>query len=148
MNKRDIRYQAAIIRGSRMLLIYYQYAPDAGVWLIPGGGREPDDETEEAAVLREVQEETCLTVTVQGLLMDTPSLNEHSTYQRLKTYLCIPPDDQDPKPGEEPEVEATGIISDVRWFDLRTPDAWPVDEVADRYTYPQLVQIGELLGYA
>jgi 8-oxo-dGTP diphosphatase len=51
----------------RLLLIRRGHAPSRGLWSVPGGRVEPR-ETEEAAVVREVAEETGLAVTVGALL--------------------------------------------------------------------------------
>lgn len=45
----------------RLLLIRRGHAPNAGLWSVPGGRVEPG-ETEAVAIVREVAEETALTV--------------------------------------------------------------------------------------
>jgi len=59
----------AVIRDSagRLLLILRRNEPGAGLWSIPGG-RIEDGESDEQAVLREVREETGLTVQCGALL--------------------------------------------------------------------------------
>jgi 8-oxo-dGTP pyrophosphatase MutT (NUDIX family) len=80
---RTTRYQGAVIRNDRMLLIkHHEYATGHGYWVIPGGGRE-DGETEEECVIREVKEETHLNVRVEQLLLDEPG-HPGGVYQRLK----------------------------------------------------------------
>jgi ADP-ribose pyrophosphatase YjhB (NUDIX family) len=58
----------AIIRdeSGRVLLVRRANEPGRGLWSLPGGRIEPD-EAEEAAVVREVLEETGLAVRVEGL---------------------------------------------------------------------------------
>jgi 8-oxo-dGTP pyrophosphatase MutT (NUDIX family) len=144
---RTIRYQGAIIRDHHILLIQQtEYATGRSYWLFPGGGIEPD-ETEEACVQREMQEETNLRVQVQSLLLDelaTPG----GIYQRRKTYVCHVLEG-DAQPGYEPEPEFAGTygITAVGWFDLRHPAAWNDQVVQDPITYPQLQRIQAALGY-
>lgn len=106
--ERTIRYQGALISAGRILLVKQRGTGGYEWWNIPGGGRE-EDETEEQCVIREVREETGITVKIDRLLIDGPS-HRHSPYQRFKTYLCIP---------VEGTASADGAESfDVRWFDL------------------------------
>jgi ADP-ribose pyrophosphatase YjhB (NUDIX family) len=58
----------AIIRddSGRVLLVRRANEPGRGLWSLPGGRVEPD-ETEKAAVAREVLEETGLVVSVEAL---------------------------------------------------------------------------------
>lgn len=67
MSVRRIRAVGAVIVDSqgRLLLIQRGQAPSRGNWSLPGG-RVQDDETDEAAVAREVHEETGLLVTVES----------------------------------------------------------------------------------
>src|ERR1022692_827706 len=51
----------------RLLLIKRGHEPGAGLWSLPGGRIEPG-ETDQQAVVREIAEETGLTVTCAGLL--------------------------------------------------------------------------------
>jgi len=54
---------AVIIDGDRVLLVKRAHEPLKGEWSLPGGAVEVG-ESLEAALLREVREETCLDVTV------------------------------------------------------------------------------------
>jgi 8-oxo-dGTP diphosphatase len=54
-------------KGGRLLLIKRGHEPGAGLWSLPGGRIEPD-ETDQQAVVREVLEETGLTVDCRQLL--------------------------------------------------------------------------------
>jgi 8-oxo-dGTP pyrophosphatase MutT (NUDIX family) len=145
---RTTRYQGAIIRNDRMLLIkHHEYATGHDYWVIPGGGRE-DGETEEECVIREVKEETHLDVTVMQLLLDEPG-HPGGVYQRLKTYLCIPTAGE-AYPGYEPELEVAEAyaITEVGWFDLRDEATWGEKVVTDPFTYPLLQRIRATLGYS
>lgn len=145
---RITRYQGAIIRDHHILLIKQtEHANGRSYWLIPGGGIEPE-ETEEKCVQREMQEETCLHVQVQYLLLDEPSI-PGGTYLRHKTYVCHILDGE-ARPGYEPEVEYATAYSftEVGWFDLRHPTSWNEQIVSDTITYPLLQRIQSALGYA
>jgi len=144
---RTIRYQGAIIRDHHILLIKHtEHGTGRSYWLIPGGGIEPD-ETEELCVQREMQEETCLQVRVEHLLLDEPG-SPGEIYQRRKTYFCQVVDGE-ARPGYEPELEASAEygITDVAWFDLRHSTTWNDLIVHDPITYRLLQRIQAVLGY-
>jgi 8-oxo-dGTP diphosphatase len=69
MTGRRIPCVGAIIndRRGRLLLIKRGHEPDAGLWSLPGGRVEPG-ETDEQAVVREVSEETGLSVVCDRLV--------------------------------------------------------------------------------
>jgi len=72
MLRRDVRYQAAIVREDHVLLLkVVDIDSGAMFWVLPGGGREAG-ETEEACVQREVREETELAVAVVRPLFEVP----------------------------------------------------------------------------
>lgn len=54
---------AVIVDGDRVLLVKRAHEPSKGEWSLPGGAVEVG-ESLEAALVREVREETCLDVTV------------------------------------------------------------------------------------
>lgn len=144
--KRDIRYQGAILREHRILLLrHLERASGRGYWVLPGGGRELG-ESERDCVRREMREETGLVVTVQELLLDEPG-EEGEVYRRRKTYACDAPGGE-PQPGFEPEDGIQYSIVEVRWFDLRDTSAWDEDLVADPFTFPQLERMRKKLGYS
>ena len=58
---------AAIFRGNTVLIAERGHGPRKGVWSLPGGKIEAG-ETAAAAAVREIQEETGLTVELAGLL--------------------------------------------------------------------------------
>jgi 8-oxo-dGTP diphosphatase len=145
---RITRYQGAIIRDHHILLIKHtEHASGRSYWLVPGGGIEPG-ETEEACVRREMQEETCLQVDVEYLLLDEAAL-PGGYYKRLKTYVCQIMDGE-ARPGYEPEPEAASEygITEVGWFDLRHPITWNELVVRNPITYAMLQRIQAALGYA
>lgn len=138
---RDIRYQAAVVDGARVLLIEVRTPDGRQFELLPGGGRE-EGETPEACVTREVREEVQLDVTVERLLYDMAAEPPDGTYTRWRTYLCRIQSGGDPQLGHEEWAELTAI----RWFDLEDPQAWSPAIGANRYLHGQLVRIQEALG--
>jgi 8-oxo-dGTP pyrophosphatase MutT (NUDIX family) len=145
MMNREIRYQAAIVHEGQILLIQHrEHAGGPSYWLLPGGGRE-GDETPEQCLLREVQEETGLTITVQRLLLDDPA-PDRNVYQRFHTYLCWP-STLEASPGIEPEPEAAAVysITATGWFPLDDETKWDPDIAEDSLTAPLLRRIRDVL---
>ena len=148
-SQRTIRYQGAILRDDQILLIRHQeHASGRSYWVIPGGGREPD-ETEEACVQREMREETNLEVRVEKLLLDEDGAIT-GIYQRLRTYLCTIIKGGEARPGYEPEPAAAEqyAIAEVRWFDLKDIAALEKEAGKDPFTYPLVQRIRVILGYS
>ncbi len=144
MAKRLIRYQGAIVRSDRLLLVRWEPDGFPPVWLVPGGGRE--DETEEECVVREIREETGLRTTVVRLLSEESVRHDQAPYRTLKTYLMDAPRGE-PFPGDEPEPGARGRITAVRWFDLRSVEATALDVLGTSFTHGSVVRIRRALGY-
>ncbi len=142
---RHTRFQGAIVRNDRLLLIkHYSHASNHSYWVFPGGGIEAD-ESEVECVVREMHEETGLEVHVERLLVDerTPS---DRFYRRQKTYLCRPASAGQPAPGSEPETDRFEIV-DVSWFDLGDPDSWRDRITDDQWVLPMLWEARRELGY-
>ncbi len=143
-----IRYQGAVLQGSRLLLIRHQ-EHDTGrdYWVIPGGSRI-EGESEEACVAREIKEETHLDVAVQRLLLDDCFESPYGTHHH-KTYLCHWVSGQ-ASPGDNPEIETSEhcAIVEVGWFDLRNEASWGKKVLQDQITYPLLCRLRATLGYA
>ena len=147
MLRRDVRYQAAIVREDHVLLLkVVDIDSGATFWVLPGGGREAD-ETEEACVQREVREETELEVAVVRPLFEVPD-HPGGIYNRLRTYLCHITSGE-ARPGVEPEVDTAAhrTIREVGWFDLRAPTTWNALVRSDPITMPLLRQLRAALGY-
>lgn len=79
-----IRCVGGIVHDSagRLLLIRRAHAPSAGLWTLPGGRVEPG-ETDDAAVIRELREETGLEVLPRRLV----GVLEHPPYL-IHDYVC------------------------------------------------------------
>ena len=148
---RDIRYQGAIIKDHKILLIRHQELQTGRTyWLFPGGGMEPG-ETEEECVKREMKEETNLEVKVGPLLLnEQPVLNDpaYGIIKNYKTYLCEPLSDE-ARAGFEPEPGASEVynIAEIRWFDLKDEKTWGTIIVDDPLIYLPLQLIRKKLRY-
>lgn len=145
--ERKIRYQGAVVQGSRVLLIQHrEHASGVFYWLLPGGGRE-EGESEEACVVRELDEETGLQVKVERLLCDEPE-QPGGYYQRHRTFLCTILSGT-LQPGVEPEADAAArySIAEAVWFDLRDEDSWGDKIRSDPFTYPQMKGLQKILGF-
>lgn len=146
--KRETRYQGAIILDDHILLIkHLEHDTGRTYWLLPGGGREPE-ETEEACVQREMREETGLNVSVERLILDEDDIPFEVYYKRLKTYLCRV-EGGSAKPGYDPEIESAKQheIAEVRWLSLRGWALWDDSITSDPIIFPLLQRIRTVLGY-
>jgi 8-oxo-dGTP diphosphatase len=147
MSRRDIRYQAAVVRDHHALLLFvHDRESDGRFWVFPGGGREVG-ETAEECVRREISEEAGLDIAVLRFLFATPDI-PGGTYDWLHTYHCEIISGT-AMPGVEPEVDGADhmTIREVAWFDLRDPGSWGTAITQDRITYPLLQQLCAALGY-
>jgi ADP-ribose pyrophosphatase YjhB (NUDIX family) len=97
-------------REGRLLLIRRGREPGRGQWSIPGG-RVEDGESEQDAVLREVAEETGLTVRVLRLVGRVRRPGPGRKVYDIGDYLCevADPDRADLVAGDD--------VEDARWVD-------------------------------
>lgn len=77
---------AIAIRDGMLLLVQRGHAPDAGKWSIPGGRVEPG-ETDADAVVREMAEETGLTVRVVRLAGEVVRPGPAESLYRIHDYV-------------------------------------------------------------
>ena len=137
---RHTRYQAAVMRDAKLLLLQCSFRDGSVFWMLPGGGRE-EGEDEFACVAREVLEETGLVVRVARLLSDVPAEPPDGTYVRWRTYECtVIHGEAAPGGGEGSNAELTA----VQWLRLDDVD-WPADILNDPYLFPQLVRLRAVL---
>ena len=99
----------------RLLVVRRRNPPGAGRWSVPGGRVEPG-ESDEAALAREVLEETGLDVVV-GRRLGTVDLDgeDGSTVLEAHDHLCTPVGDTTPRAGDD--------ATEARWVDREGFDA-------------------------
>lgn len=91
---------------ARLLLVLRANDPGRGQWSVPGGRVEPD-EADEAAVRREIAEETELSVIV-GRLVGVVERPAATGIYVIHDYLCTPTGGT---------ARAASDAADVRWVD-------------------------------
>lgn len=138
MTARDIRYQAAVVDGTRLLMLHCVPRNEPGFWVLPGGGREPG-ESETACVARELREEACVDVEVGPMLYDIPADPPDGTYTRWRTYLCRITHGE-PTAGDG---EGWAELTAIQWLPLDDRAAWAMALEGDEYLYPQLERIAD-----
>lgn len=149
--KRETRYQAAVIDGTRLLLL--QCRPhsatflrgrgqeDGCFWLLPGGGRE-EGETEFECVAREAREELQVEVVVSRLLYEMPASPPDGTYRHWRAYQCrITTGEPTPGGGDH-----WAELLAVRWLSLEHVEEWDRAVRHDPFLFPQLLRIRAALG--
>jgi ADP-ribose pyrophosphatase YjhB (NUDIX family) len=104
-------------RAGRLLLILRGHEPGKGLWSIPGGRIEAG-ETDEQAVIREVAEETGLTVTCGRLLGAAELPGQDGAVIEVRDYLAVLPPGATP-----PQAEAADDAAAVRWVSDTEADA-------------------------
>jgi 8-oxo-dGTP diphosphatase len=116
--------------GPQLLLVKRVKQPEAGTWSIPGGALE-FGETFEAAIKREVKEETGLDVEIVKLLRVTDHiLPEEGLHWVTPAFLCKITD------GEARNLEPKKH-SDIAWF--------PLDALPEELTMTTTLALGSYL---
>jgi ADP-ribose pyrophosphatase YjhB (NUDIX family) len=108
---------ALVSNGDRVLLVRRAAVPRIGFWALPAGYMDADELPEEA-VVREVSEETGLTIHILGLHGVAPLAGWAERRGVLLLYAA------EPVAGE---IAAADDVSEVAWF---TREAIPWDELA------------------
>lgn len=99
----------AVVRGRSVLFVRRASRYGRGNWQIPGGFVDRN-ETLDDAVVREVQEETGVTASVQGLLAVRTRWDEtNSTY----VVFLMRPERGEPSPGDEVDRAAYLTLAEV-----------------------------------
>ncbi|OUR80713.1 hypothetical protein A9Q83_00265 [Alphaproteobacteria bacterium 46_93_T64] len=87
-NRPHIGVGAVIWRGDEVLLIKRGKDPGKGKWSLPGGGQELG-ETATQAIIREIQEETSLTVELGGVIDVVDAIIKSDDGEILYHYTLI-----------------------------------------------------------
>jgi 8-oxo-dGTP pyrophosphatase MutT (NUDIX family) len=114
MFTRKTRAQIIILENGKFVLLKHHFKPENQFfWGVPGGGVEPGETAEQAAI-REAKEETGLTVKLLPFKWDMPM--QDSVYQNAVTFLAYPVAGT-ARVGYDPEPEATNPYNliDIRW---------------------------------
>ena len=124
---------AVIFDGSTVLLVKRGHAPLKGDWSLPGGAVELG-ETLEAAVVREIREETGLDVAVQSLVEAVDRIH-HAADGRVEyhyvvvDFLCRPSNTS--KTSNTAALPCAGSDADeVRWVPLEKLAAYHLSSAA------------------
>jgi ADP-ribose pyrophosphatase YjhB (NUDIX family) len=106
-------------RVGRLLLIQRGREPGRGLWSLPGGRVDPG-ESEHAAIVREMAEETGLRVRVVRLVGRVHRPGPDGVTYDIGDYLCeaVDPEHSTPTAGDDAD--------DARWVDAAQYDALPV----------------------
>lgn len=139
---REVRYQAAVVSGSRLLLLRCRLRDGTEFWAIPGGGREASESAAQC-VAREVREEARVEVAVGRLLYEVAADPPDGTYRRWRTYHCTVLRGE-PQPGGG---DSYADFVAVRWIDLARMQDWETDLRSNPFLSPQLVRICAALGF-
>ncbi|MBP6943185.1 MAG: NUDIX hydrolase [Candidatus Buchananbacteria bacterium] len=121
-----IRAVGIVIKNSQVLLIH-RLNEGSEYWVLPGGGVEPN-ETVEAAVVRELKEETSLDVSVDRLLY-------HARYDQTEDegfyYLCTSTSTEVQLDPDAPE--SMTMLEGKQKF---APVWMPLEQVSEIILYP------------
>jgi len=124
----ELAVSAAIFRDGRVLVVRRAREPAAGSWTLPGG-RVELGETLVEAVVREVAEETALTIRVKGLAGYREVILESAIDGRGRHFVILPFAAQ----WISGEVKLNEELGDFSWRTL--------SEIADLPTTPGLLEI-------
>ena len=113
-NKRRDRVQAMVVRNDKILLVKHRMR-GREFFCLPGGGIEPGESCEEAA-LRELKEESL----VDGTIVRKLSVQfKPENRGEVHTYLVEIDENDVPEPGTDPEFSAEEqTITGVAWLSL------------------------------
>lgn len=119
MLQRDTRAQIVIIQNGKFVLLKHIVKKEnRSFWGVPGGGVEPGESEEEAAI-REAREETHLEVELLPIKIETPIVSPQSIYKREVTMVGYPVGGT-ARLGDDPEegMKEYYELLDIKWHDL------------------------------
>lgn len=119
MNAPQIAVGAVVVRDGELLMVQRDNEPGKGLWSVPGGRLEAGEYLN-AAVSREVKEETGLDVTVGQLLGILEVVGD--PHYVILDFVATTTDEAAPQAGDD--------VADVRWV--------PLDEVSTLDCTPRL----------
>ena len=109
LKNRDTRVQIIIVEnGKYILLKHLAKKENVTFWGLPGGGREPH-ETDEEAAMREALEETGLIVRLLPMKHEVDIPGKKYVYNRIVTFLAYPVEGE-AKTGSEPKRNRMQLI--------------------------------------
>lgn len=115
----QIAVGAVVVRDGHLLMVQRDTEPGRGLWSVPGGRLETGEYLNDA-VVREVQEETGLSVQVGELLGILEVVGD--PHYVILDFVATTGDDQTPQAGDD--------VANVRWV--------PLDEVSALECTPRL----------
>jgi len=121
-----------LINEEGKILLIKQHHEDKDIWMVPGGGIEGGENSQDAAI-REVMEETGLIVHVEKLLWHVEEVSEERGQRFVNFFLGTIIGGQ-PELGSDPEFdEDNQVIRDMNFFAR--------DELADiEHIYPDYLR--------
>ena len=139
---RDIRCQGVLLKGNELLVArQFNFKRNEEFWLLPGGGKNEDEDNEEA-ILREFKEETNLDIEIKGVLFDEIDNSGKFGYRRYITYLCIAKEQSLLEIGKE--TQSHKRILDLVWCSLIDEKSWNKYILNEQF-YPSMKNIKDKL---
>jgi 8-oxo-dGTP diphosphatase len=117
-------------RAGRVLVVGRGRAPSANEWSLPGG-RVEEGESPEAAAVREVLEETALTVEVVAPLGVVTIAREGVLYS-IHEFLMVPRNDETPRAGDDAAEARWVQRDDLAALGMRSDAVAVVDQALTR----------------
>lgn len=108
---------AIAVRDGALLLIRRGHAPSRGRWSLPGGRLEPG-ETAQQALIREMAEETGLTVEVGELVGEVVRAGPRGVTYRIQDFRVTPVGSDQPVAGDDALDLAWVPLNDVPKYQL------------------------------
>jgi len=145
LKNRDTRVQIVIVENGKYILIeHLAKKQNLTFWGLPGGGREPGESDEQAAI-REAKEETGLNINLLPVKHEVLLQKKRYVYNRIVTFLAYPVSGE-PQLGYEPEEKLVESYN-YRLIGLKWQDFYKDDNL-ELFTKQSVEPIRELLASA